>query len=400
MLARVAGIARGGSGAHPDALRMLVALLNAGIHPLVPAVGSVGAADLMHMAAVAMVMIGRGEARVGDETLPGAVALARAGMTPYVLQPKDGLSLLSANGAAIGLGALTVRRLERVAALADLAGALTLEAAGGNPSPFEAEVAAAKPIGGQIAAATHLRQLLDGSDRYDPDTPRSVQDALSLRVMPQVHGALREQIAAARQSVELELNAIDDNPLVSIAQQRMISNGNFQPMLLALHFEATRVGLAHVAMLSERRMHKIVWLRYGSADTALQTRLADPIHEPVTGLLAYSAAAILSELKSLAAPVTLGCPPLDLDMEDHATLAPLAVTTTRRALEHLETILTIEALLAIEALRARPTLPRLGAGTGAAYRAVTAALAATDPTASAAAIVEAIRQTLRGLPPG
>src|SRR5581483_6125359 len=311
MLARVAGIARGGSGAHPGALHAILAMLNAGVHPVVPEVGSVGASDLMHMAAVAMVAIGRGEARLQGEILPGAEALARAGLTPYVLQPKDGLALISANGASIGIGALVVRQAQRVAVLADTATALALEAIGGNPSPFEPVAAAAKPLAGQIAAAAHVRDLLDGSYLYDPATTLSVQDPLSFRVVPQVHGALREQIANARHSVEVELNAIDDNPMVSIEEDRLLSTGNFHPMLLALDFEALRIGLAHVGMLSERRMNKILAQRF--SDPAFYLQAADdPEQRAFGGLLTYSAAALLSELKHLAMPVTLECPPLDL----------------------------------------------------------------------------------------
>jgi len=285
MLARVAGLARGGSGAHPDAMRALVAMLNAGVHPVVPAVGSVGASDLMHMAAVALALIGRGEARYRDETLPGGEALARAGIMPYLMQPKDGLALISANGFAIGVGALAIHEVERVARLADLAGALTLEAIGANPGPFEAAVAAAKPIPGQIAAAAHLREMLRGSYLYDPATVVSVQDPLSFRVMPQAHGALREQIAFARASVETELNAMDDNPLVLIEDDRMLSTGNFHPMALALAFDALRVGLAHVGMLSERRMNKALAPRYATHEAFLGPADDDPEGRPNVSLL-------------------------------------------------------------------------------------------------------------------
>jgi histidine ammonia-lyase len=393
MLARIAGMARGGSGAHPDALRTLVAMLNAGVHPVVPEVGSVGASDLMHMAAVAMVAIGRGEARFRGETLPGAEALEQAGIRPYVMEPKDGLALISANGASIGLGALAVLEAERVAALADTAGALALEVIGGNPSPFEAVAAAAKPVLGQIAAAAHLRALLQGSYLYDPATRLSVQDPLSFRVMPQVHGALREQIGRARQSVELELNAMDDNPLVSVEEDRMLSTGNFHPMVLALDFDALRVGLAHVGMLSERRMNKLLALRFRDPQAFFEA-IDDPQRRPSGGLLSYAAAAVLSELKHLAAPATLECPPLDLDVEDHATLAPTTVMLTRRAIGQLETILSIEALLAVNTLDSWPELPRLGAGTRAAYELVQDVLDGARRGASGADVAEAVRQAL------
>jgi len=393
MLARVAGMARGGSGAHPGAMLILVHMLNAGIHPIVPEVGSVGAADLMSMAAIALVAIGLGQARLGGEVLPGAMALERAGLSPYVLQPKDGLAMISANGAAIGPGALVVLEAERIAALADLAGALTLEAIGGNLSPFDPEAAAAKPIPGQIAAAAHVRELLAGSRLHHPDTVRSVQDPLSFRVMPQVHGALRECLAATRQAVQVELNAIDDNPMVSLASGRLISNGNFHPMVMALQFDALRVVLAHVAMLSERRMNKTGNLKFGNPELFLG---GIGVPHDVSGLLTYAAATITSELKHLAAPATLHCPPLDYDVEDHATLAPLTVQLTRRALHHLETVLVTEMLQAVDVLRMMQPEPRLGAGTSAAYDAICEVLETAAREASSAEIVEATRQALAG----
>ena len=163
MLARVSGAARGGSGLTLEAVRLLVAMLNAGVHPIVPSAGSVGAGDLMHMAAIAVVMIGRGEAELNGELLPAADALARAGLAPIVAQPKEGLALVSSNGVAIGAGALVAEEALRLALLADLACALSLEAVGGNPSPFDAASAAAKAIPGQIAAAAEVRRLLEGS---------------------------------------------------------------------------------------------------------------------------------------------------------------------------------------------------------------------------------------------
>src|ERR687896_390653 len=238
MAARIAGMARGGSGVHPGGLETLVAMLNAGVHPVVPSVGSVGASDLMHMAAIAMVVMGRGQARLEDRAMPGGEALARAAIAPHRLRPKDGLALISGNGVSIGLGALAALAAERTAVLADVAGALTLEAIAGNPGPFDEEAARAKPLPGQIAAAAHLRALLAGGDLAGPRPARSVQDPLSFRVMPQVHGALRDQVAAARAAVEVELKAVDDSPLVSIDQDRLMSTGNFHPMALALAFES------------------------------------------------------------------------------------------------------------------------------------------------------------------
>src|ERR687895_110256 len=164
MAARIAGMARGGAGVHPGALETLVAMLNAGVHPVVPSVGSVGASDLMHMAAIAMVVMGRGQARLEGGAMPGGEALERAAIAPHRLRPKDGLALISGNGASIGLGALAALAAEHTALLADVAGALTLEAITGNPRPFDEEAARAKPLPGPIQAPAHLRALLAGGD--------------------------------------------------------------------------------------------------------------------------------------------------------------------------------------------------------------------------------------------
>jgi histidine ammonia-lyase len=392
MAARIAGIARGGSGAHPRALDTLVAMLNAGVHPIVPEVGSVGASDLMHMASIAMVVMGRGEARLEGRAMPGGEALTRAGIAPHELRPKDGLALISGNGVSIGLGALAALDAERTAVLADVAGAMTLEAIAGNPGAFDDEAARAKPLPGQIAAAAHLRGLLAGGELAEPGRARSVQDPLSFRVMPQVHGALRDQVAAARAGVEVELNAIDDSPLVSIEGDRLLSTGNFHPMAMALAFEALRIALAHGGMLSERRMNKLVTALYGEA--SFEFGRAKPERYSLPGLVIYSAAALLSELKQLAAPVTVHCPPLDLDVEDHATLAPQAVMLARRALLVLEQILAIEVLVAIAALDDRPRLPRLGEGTRPVYEMVRATLEPLDGNAPAATVVETVRRRL------
>ena len=229
MLARVSGAARGGSGLTLEAVQLLVAMLNAGVHPIVPSAGSVGAGDLMHMAAIAIVMIGKGEAELNGELLPAAEALARAGLTPIVAQPKEGLALVSSNGVAIGAGALVADEAQRLARLADLACALSLEAVSGNPGPFDEAAAAAKAIPGQVAAAAEVRALLEGSYLHDPATVLSVQDPLSFRVAAQVNGAYREQVTAAEHAVEVELNGIGDNPMVLIERDTLISNGNFQP---------------------------------------------------------------------------------------------------------------------------------------------------------------------------
>ena len=369
---RLNGIVRGGSGASPAVADVLAAMLNAGVHPVVPKISSVGAADIGPMAGMAQVAIGLGRAEYQGELLPGGEALRRAGITPLALSGKDGLALISANGVSVGHAALVIARAERAADAADVAAALSMEATAANPSILHPAVGRAKPIPGQVAAADHLRRLLEGSGLLQPGAAKSVQDALSFRVVPQVHGALREYITAARDAVNVELNSADDNPLVSVPDQTMISNGNFHPMVLAIACDALRIALAHVGQLSERRMAHL-W------DGCMQ-QLAGPPMEPMYGLqLRYPAAAVFPELKQLAAPATLDIPPLDLGVEDHNTAAPLSVRKTDAALGLLEDPLAIELMLARDLLTITPTEPVLGTGTDAALRMVEEAIMVADP---------------------
>ncbi|MGI8480113.1 MAG: aromatic amino acid lyase, partial [Gaiellaceae bacterium] len=311
LTARINGIARGGSGASLAAAEVLVAMVNAGVHPLAPETASVGAGDIGQMASMAQVAIGVGRAEYRGETLPGREALTRAGITPLELGGKDGLALISANAVSIGHAALVVDHAARVAEVADVAAALSMEATGSNLSIIEPAVADAKPFPGQIAAASHLRDVLSGSYLLEPGAARSVQDALSFRVVPQVHGAMREFIAFCHRAVEIELNSASDNPLVSVEERAVLSNGNFQPVVLAVAFDAMRVATAHVGQLSERRLSHLWNAIFEQMAAAGPSSERDP--QALFGLqVRYPAAATFSELKQLAAPATLDTPPLDM----------------------------------------------------------------------------------------
>jgi histidine ammonia-lyase len=398
LVARLSGIARGGSGASVAAAEVLAGMLNAGVHPVVPETASVGAGDLAQLAGMAQVAIGRGLAEYRGETMPGGEALRRAGITPLVLEPKDGLALISANSVSIGHAALVVHRAAGAAAAADVAAALSMEATGGNPSIVLPAVARAKPIPGQIQAADHLRAILAGSHLLERGAAHSVQDPLSFRVVPQVHGALREYLAFARGAVEVELNAASDNPLVSVQDQALVSNGNFHPMVLAIAFDALRVAVAHVGQLSERRMSHL-WDAFFRLRAAAGPPPVDAAPPPVYGLqLRYPAAAVFPELKQLAAPATLDTPPLEMGVEDHGTSAPLSVGKTDAALALLEDLLAIELLLARDVLATMPDSPVLGTGTSQALRLVEEALANAGP--SPADIHQRLRARLPDLDAG
>jgi histidine ammonia-lyase len=390
---RLNGIARGGSGASPAVADVLAAMLNAGVHPIVPATGSVGAGDLGQMATMALVAIGRGRAEIGGEVVPGAEALARAGIEPLVLQPKDGLAFMSANAISVGHAALVSAQAAEVAAVADVAAALSLEAIGGNPSIILPVVGQAKPFPGQVEACQSLRAALDGSYLFEPGAARSIQDPLSFRVAPQVHGALRELLTFARRAVEIELNSRSDNPLVSIDDRTLVHNGNFQPVTMALAFDALRVAVAHVGQLSDRRMSHL-WQAFFERLAGPGGPAPDEALRKLFGLsLRYPAAAVFAELKQLAAPATLDVSPLDLTIEDHATSAPLTVRKTQEALGLLEDLLAVELLLARDVVTAAPSRLRLGIGTGSVLKVVEQAVIGSVEQ-SPAAVHSAVRASL------
>src|SRR4051812_945331 len=264
---RLVGLTRGGSGASPAVAESLVGMLNAGVHPLLPTTSSVGAADIGAMALIAQVALGTGRAEYRGALLGGGEALAAAGIEPLVLQAKDGLALVSANGVSVGQGALVVERARAMADVAEVVAALSMEATRGNPSIALPVVADGKPFPGLVESCRQLRAALEGSYLMESGAPASVQDPLSFRVVPQVHGAFRDTTDVAGRAVETELNAQADNPLVSPSDGTLVSNGNFHPILLAIAFDALRIAIAHVGQLSDRRLGHL-WTAFFAAMAA------------------------------------------------------------------------------------------------------------------------------------
>jgi histidine ammonia-lyase len=384
MAVRLVGLTRGGSGASPAVAESLVALLNAGIHPLLPRTSSVGAGDLGAMALVAQVAIGAGRAEYRGDVLSGGEALARAGIPPLVLQAKDGLAMVSANGVSVGEGALVAERAGALADAAELVAALSMEATRGNPSVALPVVAAGKPFPGLVESCRQLRAALEGSYLVESGAPASVQDPLSFRVVPQVHGAFRDTTAFVRQTLETELNAQADNPLVSASDGTLVSNGNFHPVLLAIAFDALRVAVAHVGQLSDRRLGHL-WSAFFEAmsDGGPPGSPSEGPPPDLPGMhLRYAAAAAYAELRQLAAPASLDVGVLDQGVEDHSTAAPLSVRKADEALDVLSDVLTIELLLAADILDLRPQPPTLGEGTAALYESVRGAIAALSDRSS------------------
>lgn len=411
ILARLIGFTRGGSGVRPETARFYADMLNRGVVPAVPREGSVGSSDLTQLAAVAAVAIGEGQALGADGTLvPGAEALTGAGLEPLRLAPGEALALVSANAYSIGTGALALEHLYRVAELADVALALSLEATaryggGGNLSPFSPAIQAAKALDGQHASASAVRRLLSGGWLEDVRPDVSVQDPLSFRAAPQTHGAFRAVTGQLEAALDLELNGRGDNPLSDVDSGQAVSGGNFQPTLLALGFESARLALAHVGVSSERRIAKLyppqraIRARHleQARESSRMKGTATLASEELPGLLWYSAASLLAELKVLAAPATLGAPSLSADVEDHSTLAPLALQQLERSLEAAEKLLTIEVLTAVYLLQEaafddEASGRKLGKGTGAVVRHLGTLLAKRLP---AAVLVDQARSSLK-----
>jgi histidine ammonia-lyase len=302
------------------------------------------------MAAVGAVLLGRGRVLLGATgaagTRPAAEALAEAGLAPVQLQPKDALALIGANSASVGTGILAVRTIGHLVANADVVAAGTVLALGANTTVFDDELVRARPLPGQIESAARIRAAL-GRERPAARGVRSVQDPVSLRTVPQVHGVAADQLAHVAGLLLVELNSRPENPLVQVEQRRVVSNGNFSLLGLGIGFEALRLALAHIGMLAERRIALLARTLRGHAPVEEHVRAGrwrSGYLVPV--LLTNTAAAIASELKQMASPLTVMGTPVGDGVEDHNSLAFGTIQLTVTAAGWVQTLLAIELLLA------------------------------------------------------
>ena len=362
IVARVAVIARGSSGATQTVLDGLLQLLEHNIIPAIPSEGSIGSADLSLLATVGRVLLGEGFV-LGTEpgqTIPAAEALAAAGIAPIRLAAKDAHSLVVANSATIGLSCLASVRLHHLAAAADLAAASTVEALLANTNVFADDLMRARPHPGQIVAAARMRDLLADDFLTQGDVPiRSLQDPLSIRTIPQVHGALLEQHAQLHDTLTIELNSMSENPYIDREGDRMVPNGNFSSIRLSLSLEATRLVLAHIAMVSERRISLMIGqLRSGRNLVEQITSYTEATVPLVPVIFANTASALLSRIQQLAAPVSILGAGVGDGVEDHNAQSYSAVRLLNQSLELVELLLSIEVIVATGVAAARPDAPR------------------------------------------
>lgn len=363
MLLRAAVLATGRSGARPVCCERLCELLNAGVHPVIPARGSVGASgDLAPLAHLALGMIGEGTCEYRGEILPALDALSRCGIEPLVLQAKEGLTLLNGTQHMTAVGGLAVLDAEATCRIADIAGALSLEALKGTARAFDARVAAARPHPGQITVAAALRALLDPARSELAESHKDcgkVQDPYSLRCMPQVHGATRDVLAFARMVLEREAGSSTDNPLVFVdtglaGGGEMISGGNFHGQPVALALDAAAIAVAELANISERRIEQLVNPHLSSG--------LPPFLAPDSGLNSgfmiaqVSAAALVSENKILAHPASVDSIPSSAGREDHVSMGATAALKLAQIEHHVRDVLAIELLCAAQGIDLRRPL--------------------------------------------
>lgn len=369
MLLRANALAKGYSGARVETVRLLVDCLNRGVVPIVPSQGSVGASgDLAPLAHLALPLVGEGEARVAGERLEGAEALRRVGLEPVRLASKEGLSLVNGTQFMAAMGALGVVRARRLAATADLACALSLEALQGSRTSFTPGVHRARPLRGQQDAAANVWRLLEGSAIIESHRwCDKVQDAYALRCAPQVHGACRDLLDYVESTVAVELNAATDNPLVLLEERAIVSAGNFHGQPLAFALDALAIAVAELASISERRVERLV-------NPSLSDGLPPFLVEEGglnSGFMIpqYVAAALVSENKVLAHPASVDSIPTSAGQEDHVSMGNTAGLKALRVLANAEHALAIELLAGAQAVEFLAPL-RPGDGVRAVYAAV------------------------------
>ena len=393
MLLRANSMAKGFSGVRPEIIECMLEMLNRGVHPVVPSRGSVGASgDLAPSAHMALVLIGEGEARFEGEHLPGREALKRAGIPPVLLQAKEGLSLLNGTQFMLAVGSLALARAISLVDTADVAGSLSLEVLLGTPAASDQRIQDARPYAGQRRSAANIRRMLRSSAIVEShkDCGR-LQDAYSLRCIPQVHGAVRDALEHVGKVLEVEMNSATDNPLVFPGEGAILSGGNFHGAPIGYALDYAAIALADLASISERRLERLV-------NPDLSGLPAFLIPEPGLSsgymILQVMAASLVSENKILAHPASVDNIPTSGNKEDHVSMGMTAALKFRSIVDSLETVLAGEILAACQAMEFRKPLEP-GEGTRRAYESVREVVAPLDRDREITPDLNAIRGLIR-----
>ena len=356
MALRAQVLALGCSGVRPVVIDRLVELHAKGVVPRIPAQGSVGASgDLAPLAHLALVLIGEGEADLDGARIPGADVHAKLGLSPLALEAKEGLSLINGTQMMLAVGGLALREAERLCSLADVVGAMSLDALEGSARPFDPRIQSVRPHPGQAASAHNLRAMLAESQIMESHAHcHKVQDPYSLRCMPQVHGASRDTLAFARTTLEREMLAATDNPLIFVRDDGgadVISGGNFHGQPLAIALDAAAMAVAELANVSERRIEQLV-------NPAMSSGLP-PFLGTRSGLdsgfmmAQVTAAALVSENKVLCHPSSVDSIPSSAGKEDHVSMGSISARKLAQVVDHVRKVLAIEAMVSAQGLDLR-----------------------------------------------
>jgi histidine ammonia-lyase len=351
MAARINCLLKGYSGIRPEPIQLLTDCLNRNVLPVIPSQGSVGASgDLAPLAHMALLLIGEGEAWDGTRIVPGAEALAKAGLTPITLEAKEGLALINGTQLITSIGNLAVARLMDLVPLADEIAALSLEALQGTRAAFDPRIHLARPHPGQITVAAHMRDVLGTSSEIGASHTccNRVQDAYSLRCIPQVHGVVRDALQFCSAILERELNSATDNPMIFTDTQESRSGGNFHGQYPAFACDTLAIAICDLASISERRQERMV----NPACSDMPAFLTKQGGLESGFMMAHvTSASLVSEMKGLAHPACIDSIPTSAGKEDHVSMGPIAARKLWRAVDALEQVLTIEARIALEGVR-------------------------------------------------
>jgi histidine ammonia-lyase len=347
LLLRASALAIGHSGVSVGLVEQILKLLNRGVIPLIPQQGSVGASgDLAPLAHLALVLIGEGRARVNGREMSGAQALKVANIKPIRLGPKEGLALINGTQFMTAIGVLTLLEAEHLCDVADLAGAMTVEALRGTCTAFEPEIQSVRPHPGQIHVAKRMKKFLQpGGARSEIALSHEgcgkVQDPYSLRCIPQVHGASRDTLTFVRGVLEREVNAVTDNPLVFPVEKKILSGGNFHGQIVAIAMDTLAIAAAEIGSISEQRIEKLINPAISELPAFLTTQ--GGLNSGFM-IVQVAAASIVSENKTLCHPASVDTIPTSADKEDHVSMGAWAARKAARVVVNARRVLAMELL--------------------------------------------------------
>ncbi|WP_350343754.1 histidine ammonia-lyase [Proteinivorax tanatarense] len=353
MLLRANSLSSGYSGIHFDTLNLLIEMLNRGVTPYIPSQGSLGASgDLVPLAHMALVLLGKGKAYVNEELLEGLEALNKVGLSPIKLRAKEGLALINGTQAMTSCGVLAIHHTNQIKKLADIIAAMTLEAYEGIIDAFDEKVAKIRKHKGQEESAENIRGILKDSHLVTKQGQLRVQDPYTLRCVAQVHGGSREAIKYVENVVTNEVNAVTDNPLIFSEENQVISGGNFHGQPMAIALDTLAIATSELANISERRIERLVNPQLSGLPAFLTERggLNSGFMIPQ-----YTAASLVSENKVLSHPASVDSIPSSANQEDHVSMGTTAARKALQVVENTYNVLAIELMSAIQALDFRDT---------------------------------------------